>query len=226
MPRFIDKKIYIFLFTEGEKNLFAFVYHACHPVSRADGNKASADYIRAMREAVKERFGIEVCLFMQGCAGDIRPNIAEKRIKFLPRFRLNWKFKDPPAKRDEQFVDEQYQEAVLGARESETFEIYPENLFIGQKTIDVDGDGKLDIDVMQIGNIFEFVFLPYEVSHLYHLDIQNRQSLPQKFIVSCSNHTRGYLPHPSQLSSGGYEVDGAIQYTDIENRVCIRDGLV
>jgi hypothetical protein len=43
-----------------------------------------------------------------------------------------------------------------------------------------------------------------------------------KFIVSCSNHTLGYLPYPNQLSSGGYEVDGSRRYMGLKNRIFLK----
>jgi hypothetical protein len=221
----IDKNIYIFLFSNASENLFALVYHACHPVTRADGVKASADYIEAIRLAVKKRFDVQVCLFMLGCAGDIRPNIAEKRVQFLPRCRINWKFKSPPAVIDEKMVDDLYRRAVLGGREIDSLIFSEKDFSIHQKLIRVDGIGALEIDELKIGPRFTFIFLPFEVSHIYHLDIFNRNNMPQKLIVSCAGNTKGYLPHSTQIPYGGYEVDGSIPFTEVFGRACIRGEL-
>ena len=64
---------------------FAFVYHAGHPVSRHDSTVISADYIAAIREGIRDIYGQIPIIFLQGCGGDIRPNITKKRRKYLPK---------------------------------------------------------------------------------------------------------------------------------------------
>jgi ribosomal protein L22 len=76
----IDRGLYLFEFSLKNKTQFVIVYHACHPVSRKDPNLLSSDYVAQIRKAVRERFKIETCLFLLGCAGDIRPNFSKKRI--------------------------------------------------------------------------------------------------------------------------------------------------
>ena len=53
------------------------VHYACHPVVLGPKNVwISADYVGAMRKMVEEQLGGGVlCLFLQGCAGDINPLI-------------------------------------------------------------------------------------------------------------------------------------------------------
>jgi hypothetical protein len=68
-----------------------------------------------------------------------------------------------------------------------------------------------------IGQQLSFDFLPFEVSHYFHMEAQKKD--PMHFLVSCVNDTLGYLPHPRQLSAGGYEVDGSRNCMNLGERV-------
>src|SRR5687767_1224894 len=63
------------------------VNYACHPVALRDNNLGfSADYVGALREAVRETTGAP-CLFLQGAAGDLIPDTRgsiEDRDKGFP----------------------------------------------------------------------------------------------------------------------------------------------
>ena len=60
-----------------------------------------------------------------------------------------------------------------------------------------------------------FHFLPFEVSHLFHLKDTNSTN----YIVGCAGDTFGYLMHPSQLAFGGYEVDGSRSTMGLKKRI-------
>ena len=65
----------------------------------------------------------------------------------------------------------------------------------------------------------EFFFLPFAVSHRYHLDAQAADRSRTKLLDSRAGDVKGYLPHPSQLRFGGYEVDASRRPTRLSRRV-------
>ena len=219
----IDRGLYIFVFFKGGIPKFSIVYHACHPVSRTNSLKISSDYVGSIRKAIRKRFNIETCVFFLGCAGDIRPNISKKRISWLPKNKLNWRFDYSSKPHVELEIDNLYQESVYDAKIIYTEKLPDINLFKFEKNyLKTIKQGNFDIPILKIGNMLSFEFLPFEVSHLFHLEIIKKNSF--RFIVSCCNNTVGYLPHPKQIKSGGYEVDGSRRLMNLNDRVELLDG--
>jgi hypothetical protein len=215
----IDKSINLFVFSRNDTVLFASVYHACHPVTRQSNIAASPDYVQSLRKGVKERFGTSHCLFFLGCAGDIRPNLSEKRVGWLPRGRLNWHFNYHPTLDDQEMVDRQYYEAVLNCSVITSFSISDSSFNFTTRNVNICGIGKIDVPQLWISDQVIFSFLPFEVSHRYHMETFCGAKVPRKIIVSCANNTYGYLPHPNQLEFGGYEVDGSRRIMGLDKRV-------
>lgn len=219
--RKIDRTVYLFDFGDEQRAHFVVVYHACHPVTQGVGCELSPDYVGAIRQAVRERFAVETVVFLQGCAGDVRPNLARKRISWLPRFRLNWKFNWFPSAQVIAQVNEKYASAVRGA-------VRYDDIALGEYPFDVAArqvrlaDGR-EVETFRIGlpGGIEFHFLPFEVSHLYHLDATAGGGA--KFIVSCTNDTGGYLSHPAQHRAGGYEVHGSLHYMGLKEKLELKE---
>jgi hypothetical protein len=201
----IDRGLYLFEFASGGRAQVVIAYHACHPVSRARAELLSPDYVGSLRAAVRARFDVRTCLFLLGCAGDIRPNFACKRVSWLPRSRLNWRFEYPPTTASEAAADRAYDDAVRTAEPIEAFDVCRAPALV-RRTLNL-RSRRVEVPSLVFADRLRFDFLPFEVSHLYHLAARERD--PRHFIVSCAGHTRGYLPHPSQLFAGGYEVDGS-----------------
>ena len=204
----VDRNVYVFAFSAKGKPQFSIVYHACHPVTRHSGETVSPDYVGALRAAVTERLGAQPCLFFLGCAGDIRPNLAEKRSALLPRNRFNWRFKPEPSAEDEKAIDEKYRQAVLQARAVAEFAVGEDGFQLTDRSITVQGLGEIPARQLDIGGEVSFLFLPFEVAHRYQLEVMDARH-PRHFIVSCAGNVRGYLPHANQLRHGGYEVEGS-----------------
>lgn len=215
----VDRSVTLFVFSRAGKAVFAFAHHACHPVTRANPNEASADYVQALRDAVANRFGVSTCLFFLGCAADIRPNLARKRVPWMPRSRLNWRFKYPPSYADEARIDAEFAAAVESAQVTMDIAIDAESIRCDFRDVLVHGLGVISVPQLRIRDELNFSFLPFEVSHRYHLDALVSGGLPRTFIVSCAGANRGYLPHPSQLEHGGYEVDGSRTSMELPQRV-------
>jgi hypothetical protein len=212
----IDRGLYLFEFSLKNKTQFVIVYHACHPVSRKDPNLLSSDYVGQIRKAVRERFKVETCLFLLGCAGDIRPNFSKKRISWLPRSRLNVRF-EYGSRANELEVDRSYQESVHRAKQVESIQLINNSVRVDKISLSFLAQGNVDIPRLTIGKRLSFEFIPFEVSHLFHMEAQQKNKM--RFIVSCSNDTLGYLPHHTQIISGGYEVDGSRKYMGLRERV-------
>lgn len=184
----IDKTIYLFEFGNDEQSQFVLAYHAFHPVSRALSCELSADYIAAIRKAARKRLAVETELLLQGCAGDVRPNLTKKRIKWLPKSRLKWKFHWHPAPQIVDQVDAAYETPVLQAKMCRSIALSEQ---------------------------------PFEVSHLYHTKPESEETA--KFIVSCANKALGYLSHPLQYRGGGYEVNGPLHYTGLQEKLEVKE---
>jgi len=217
----IDRGLYLFVFSAAGRTQFTIAYHACHPVTRSDVGEVSPDYVQALRQAVAERFATPYCLFLQGCAGDVRPNFARKRIDGLPRSRLNWRFAYPPSGAQQLAADKDYERAVRGAGFQRSFDAAPGAFVCRRLTITIDGAGDVEVTELRIADAVVFRFVPFELSHHYHL--QARELDDRVFLVSCADDVHGYLPHPSQLDFGGYEVDGSRRCMGLARRVTGRD---
>lgn len=216
----IDKSIYFFEYGDAERAHFVLVYHACHPTSKGVSCELSSDYIGAIRQAVRERFAVDVVVFLQGCAGDIRPNVARKRISWLPRFRLNWKFNWHPKKAEVSQVNERYSAAVKEAVKYQEVALIEESFEVNTRLLSLVNGGEIEVFFIKLFAEVGFNFFPLEISHLYSLEVQSRES--GVFIVSCVNDTVGYLSHPSQHQSAGYEVSGSLHYMGLKNKLEVK----
>jgi hypothetical protein len=216
----VDRNLYLIELSKNSKAQVVIAYHACHPVSRTDNYRTSPDYVGALRDAVRIRFGDVPCIYLQGCAGDVRPNIVRKRIGFLPRSRFNWRFKWPVPPSTEQSVDRMYTDAVHNASLMDTFSFCDSDLRVESMILQFEDYDPISFPRLHIGDRLLFDFIPFEVSHLYHLDAQRMDK--RRFIVSCADRTLGYLPHPSQIISGGYEVDGSLDCMGLSKRVILK----
>lgn len=213
----IDKNVYIFEFLENERSLFAIAYHACHPVSRGVSDEISSDYISVLRQSLRDRFNIQTVIFLLGCAGDVRPNITKKRISWLPRSRLNLRFNSNFGQKERDQIDSKYVQAVHDAQLHDSFPLSSRSMKVHEHELVLKGGQNLSVPEIEIGDKLRFTFLPFEISHLFSLELRKQDK--NHFLVSCSGNTLGYLSHPSQHASGGYEVDGALPYMGLEERL-------
>ena len=216
----LDKKIYYFILLERGVPKLALIYHSMHPCTRSVRSTVSADYIKSIRDGLRERFGQISCVFMQGCAGDVRVKSIGSRLKFLPSKWLNLKFNYQTTSEFERKIDETYHNASLSAKLVLEKNIYNDSEFVFYKRqIKISGFDEITVPCLKIPSGHEFHFYPFEVSHLYHLE--NLKLNNNIYIVTCSNHVIGYLPYPSQHLAGGYEVDGSGKIFKLKNRIKI-----
>lgn len=218
----IDQSLYIFEFGDEIQTDAVIIFHACHPVSRTSQNSISADYIDALRRAARAKFGEIPCLFLLGCCGDVRPNLAEKRVDWLPRSRLNWRFVRAASLENELSVDAIYSKSVAESVCWQSINLMHNELRFESIDLELINQPSIQIPVIYFGDSLRFEFIPFEVSHLFHLDAQKKD--PMRFIVSCANRTIGYLPHPTQIKYGGYEVDASRVCMGLSERVLLKHG--
>lgn len=217
----IDKSIYFFEFCDDKCAHFVLVYHACHPTSRGVNCELSSDYIGAVRQAVRERFDVEVVVFLQGCAGDVRPNLAKKRVSWLPRFRLNWKFNWRPDIADILRLNGKYIEAVKAAVKYREVSLVVDEFNVQTRQLILLGGDTVDVFSVEFFPGVKFHFFPFEISHLYHLEMTAFES--SDFLVSCANDTIGYLSHPAQHQAAGYEVCGSLYYMGLQEKLEVKE---
>lgn len=70
-----DETVHVLTFTDAAGRPVALLWsYACHPVTFAEPSHVSADFPGVVRRALRLAFGADLpVLFLQGCAGDIRP---------------------------------------------------------------------------------------------------------------------------------------------------------
>jgi hypothetical protein len=101
---------------------------------------------------------------------DIRPNLAKKRVPWLPKFRLNWKFDWAPNPSDVRRVYNKYSSAIFGASEYRQVELTDSFFDASSKKLRLVGGKEVETTLIRIAGALEFWFLPFEVSHLFCLD--------------------------------------------------------
>jgi hypothetical protein len=214
----IDRNLYLYVLEARSIPKVVLVHHACHPVSRSRSATPSADYVAAIRKEVRARFGPVPCLFFQGASGDVRPNQVAKRVKVLPRSRLNWRFNYQPSIEEERRVDRSYRDGVRQALPLIEFPLSSASAFrVSRVPIALRHYHDVCIDRLTVGECIKFDFVPFEVSH--HFQIEAHHSDPWLFIVGCAKECLGYLPHPSQIRAAGYEVDASRPLMGLPHRV-------
>jgi len=217
----IDRSLHLIVLMAGQEPVSALVWHSCHPTSRSDLEAVSADYIDSVRRAVRTRFGSALpCLFLQGCAGDIRPDSRSKRVGFVPDNVLNTRFLNPTSPAEQDRIDNLYFRAVLDATETERSPLNDMKLHRRPYVL-TNGDSGEFMSLI-LNDIYRLDLLPFEVSHRYWMDLRN--TAPRRFAISCCDNVKGYLPHPTQLRAGGYEVDGSRILVGAPERLTLAEG--
>ena len=217
----VDQALRIWVFSENGTVKFVIALFSCHPVSRACKDKISADYVGIIREKIREKFCCRAVLFFQGCSGDVRPNISEKRIKWLPKSRLNWRFRHKLSNYDVEQFEEEFEEGIQKLTLQSSNHLASNFFSITGHTGRLTNNESFSYKKLSVQGIVAFHFLPFEVSHRYHLDALKHAE--NNFIVSCSGPSAGYLCHPTQLNARGYEVDGSSASQGVKSVLALKD---
>ena len=200
----VDRSIKVFIFFGSDSEAsFCIVWHCCHPVTRPSREYISADYVGAIRHQIRDRFGDIPVLFFLGPSGDIRPYISRKRFEFLPNLFINRRFASSPSHDESACIDLTYKQAIKFMTESKVV-MHPK-IDIKPLGCSLSNGNFFKSFRLSVSELFDFLFMPFEVSHRYHPEALSHGEL----LVSCSNSVKGYLPHISQIAYGGYEVDSS-----------------
>ena len=173
------------------------VHYACHAVVLGPGNTLiSADYVGAMRKIVEEKLGHNtLCLFVQGCCGDINPLIMARTG-------------DP----EQDFPLVETMGSLLAEEVLETFETMKEepsrseDLRLKSDTITVghrwepDKSMTYGVTSLLINGSIGIVTIPGEPFIYYQEYLRGRAELPHVYLV-------GYTDNTSQNSSDSYFPD-------------------
>lgn len=215
----VDNKIYFFVFKNQNTPVLCIIYHALHPTTRSTFH-ASEDYVYPLRKGVAKCIGDVPILFFQGASGDIRCNSIKKIFPKLPSSKFNQRFEIPSSNSYQLDLDKFYFSA---------FEIsYLLNCYkcTFNPFVDISpalfNETSYNEYILNIHEKLKFIFMPFEVAHEYH-QLNIRRGL---FIVGCSNDVYGYLPYPTQIKFGGYEVVGSLKIMGLRSTPVLQNSKI
>ena len=164
---------------------------ACHPVSSTDRMYAiSADYPGyAMRSVAGELGG--VCMFTQGCAGNIVPiqreGVSKRKIgiSLAAEVIKTWQW--------------------LNLDDSVRLKSMQKIIRLPLKEKEANGETReVEIQVLRVGHL-GFVGLPGEIFVEIGTAIKEQSGIENLFPVSLANDSSGYVPIAIAYDQGGYE---------------------
>lgn len=199
------------------------VSYACHPVSLGSSNlKISTDYVGPMyRKVEKELGGNAVCMFVQGCGGDMNPLYQARKVN------------DGEDRAQTERMGE-----LLAGEVLQTLELMKDKtglsgqLHASTKTIQVKHRWEPDktltfgTTAVLINDDIGIVTLPGEPFHKFQIDVRELSSLPHTFLFGyCDNCYQDwpnwYLPDIASAARGGYGAsDSGIPEVGTGERLC------
>jgi hypothetical protein len=211
----------------GERILGVIWHYTCHPTAVTPDNVISPDYPGTVRQALREQFGNIPCVFAQGFCGDIRPNIRSSRRQVGLRERVRRVARTVISGPSFRAVDaedwKRWSASLAGhvlniSRNEPHNVISPTNLGTGVSHIPVSDffsgsapDKPLAVHVIRFGDDLELVALSAEMTVDWKGVIE--RAIPTKgnqirLYVGYLGALFGYMPTASQITEGGYEVEG------------------
>lgn len=200
---------------ENNTSAFALVSWPCHPVARADPRQISADYIGAVRQAVRETLEAPLpVLFVPGASADIRPwfrppLLSRKRLYPFPLQRCF----GSATKIEEADFDAEIATAVNAALKQAPLLGFEGRICVGHHAVPLsvltDSAGDDEMGVAAI-NLFGVVImgLGAEVSMRWLSVLGWDEAARDRILTGYTGPVFGYLPTDAQIPEGGYEVDG------------------
>ena len=198
----------------------------CHAnVFRGENTEISGDFPGIAKLFIEQAYGnLTTPMFLQGCTGDIRPNLPDidtggdgygrsgseadmtwcgwtlgtEVVRVATKLRVH-----------EQLIKRESQFNISAAMTMMELDADAENLNLATLTRDriIDGKFLLPIQVIKIGNIW-FVGLPGGPVVEYGLQIEkNMEGLGEVFVMGYSAGDAGYIPVEHMFKEGGYEAE-------------------
>jgi hypothetical protein len=210
---YVDRRLRIRILADESRQPRAAIAHfGCHPSSFPDHHAITADYVGAIRAAVRQKAGADIpMVFLQGCAGDVRATIVGgatpldllRTLKMGPHFA--------PASLDKWRAWRRSVEDCTRAVLAETAEPRP---LLGKLAVDRqafplsalrDADTDLDFELtyFEIGDDIQILSMNAEPLAKWTLSFPSNV-LVTGYVGDCF----GYLPVASEIARGGYEVHG------------------
>lgn len=220
--------------------------YPCHPVAYPNKSEVSADYVGSFRDAIRRQNENgpgkkqPAFVFMQGASGELRPKSESAgRVgslrEVLFRVLIGNPFGRFGSEDYELWANSRAEELVSaissGKRKSASkldIRIDASRLEVPLSQhfrLDLESARKISFHVVQLGEL-QLVGVSSEISWDFSREI--RAVLPtdkNQLLIGCIDDTFGYTPSESQITEGGYEVDGwltsfgLIPSTSAEQRV-------
>lgn len=176
------------------------VQFACHPTTSGE-NRVSADYPGAAARRLDRELG-GTTLFLQGCAGDVRPQLTGPDGSFrlgdeAEVDRLGGQLTDAVHEALASAVDSDW--GVLRAAAA----VAPLSLANG---------GQVDLALGALFLADELLLLGMNVEPVSGYGRRIRNGWPQVWPVGYTNGILAYLPTDQQLAEGGYEAVGSVPH--------------
>jgi hypothetical protein len=233
-----------FSFWNSQTLLACICVFPCHPVAYPINSEISADYIGDLRKALRVMHDVKESetnlsfVFMQGPSGDLRPSSTPSQQVNGLRNRL---FRFMVGKPFGRFEEKEYQswsssrakelidsitQAAHGVESKDEIGIrlarseYPLNELFHYPG---ETDRAISLHSVELGKV-KIVGISSEISWGFSEEIVGDQAdqFPLVF-VGCIDDTFGYTPAESQISEGGYEVDGWMASFGLSARSPTRD---
>lgn len=202
----VDPTVGVIRITDDQSKVRAvLVHYACHPVILGPRNrKISADYPGVMRQVVEKSLDQgAMCIFLQGCGGDINPlvmargesrdgdfDLVDRAGQLLATevLRLLTLLKDQPGASDE--------------LRSTSSQITVKNRWKPQEEL------TLGVSSLLLNRSIGIITLPGEPFHRFQVDFRDKAGLPHAFVWGyCCNGPYdwpSYMPDVVSAARGGY----------------------
>ncbi len=200
-------------------------HYACHPVSHTPSSVTSADFPGSVREQLRRAYAGPIpVLFIQGFCGDVRPNIEPARIQGL-RQRIMSRARGLIAGTPAMQSTEQAWQTWVDSLADQVARIAaspPDLIDQSAELITAHAEvllrkifeGRLRLQTMavrglRLGRQLEILAFGAEPSAGWQQQLRGTIGLPGaiRLYAGYCGDVFGYLPLPTQVAEGGYEVD-------------------
>jgi len=191
---------------EEGKTRAVIVCYACHPVVLGPKNTTiSADYPGVTMKRIEERLGADaLCLFIQGCAGDINPLLMGREAGSEEDFTLVRQAGNLLAKEVEEVLEETKGKSGKSAELKILCDVLTfKNRWNPEQTL------KLGVASLLINGEIGIIALPGEPFHVFQKYVRETADLPHACVfgyTDCGYHDwpHYYLPDIRSAAYGGY----------------------
>lgn len=203
----VDPTVGVIRVKDGQGTIRAILVHyGCHPVVLGPENRLiSADYPGPMAEKIEKEVGQNaMCLFIQGCEGDINPLFLARGPNVDENFAMVKKMGVLLA--DEVLKTLEWMDK--GPGRSEQLLALSSNIAVPQR---YESGKKLTLGVtsLLINGEIGFVTFPGEPFNLFQRELRQKAELPHLYLAGCVDNTESdwpdyYLPDISSAAHAGY----------------------